>query len=209
MKKRGKIILGVVILTIICFYVDKFIINLFSFIKNDYFDSFFIGLTLISSEIFIFFLLTSLFLWQENKRRWIFPLWITLFLSAVISFLIKFIIQRPRPFQEGIIKIMDVFQNMNFEVWNFSFPSFQTMFVFCSLPILSKEFPRLKYIWIVLASLVGISRVYFGLHFMSDVLAGGLIGYLIGLWVINWEEENKVGLRMYRKVCLMGKRKKR
>ena len=208
MKKRGIILIIAIIITLISFFLDNYVINFFSFIKNPYFDSFFIGLTLVSSEIIIFFLLTSLFLWKENKRRWILPLWITLLSSAIISFIMKFIIQRPRPFQEGLVKIMEVFQNMNFEVWNFSFPSFQTMFVFCSLPILSKEFPKLKYIWFVLAGLVGISRVYFGLHFISDVLAGGIIGYLIGIWVIGLEEENKFGLRMYRKICLRNRERK-
>jgi len=209
MKKRNLWIIIVGLLTLISFFIDNNVIEFLSSIKNNYFDSLFIGITFISSEIIIFFLLTSLFLWKEDKRRWILPLWLTLLLSAIISFVLKFLVQRPRPFQIGIVKIMDVFQKMNFEIWNFSFPSFQTMFVFCAIPILSKEFPKLKRFWIFLALLVGFSRIYFGLHFLSDVLAGGLIGYLIGLWVIDLEEDNRFGERFYRKIFFMNRKKRR
>jgi len=208
MKKRDAWILGILIATIISFNFDSGIIRLISGMKTPALDSFFIGITFVSSEVLIFFFLTSLFLWKENKRRWILPLWLTLFFSAVASFIIKFLVQRPRPFQTGIVNLAEIFYSLNFETWNFSFPSFQTMFVFCSVPILSKEFPKLKYIRIFLAVLVGLSRVYFGLHFLSDVLAGGLIGYILGLWVIDLEEENKFGERFYRKIFFIKRRKK-
>jgi len=74
------------------------------------------------------------------------------------------------------------------------------MMAFCALPILTKEFPRLKYVWFLLAGLVAFSRVYFGLHFLSDVLAGGLIGYLLGYWVLKSEERNKFLAKLQKKV---------
>jgi len=60
--------------------------------------------------------------------------------------------------------------------------------VFSALPILNKKFNKLKYIWLVFACLVAFSRVYFGVHYMSDVLTGALVGYLIGLSAV-WIEE--------------------
>ena len=81
----------------------------------------------------------------------------------------------------------------NYLVWNFSFPSFQAMLAFCAVPILAKEFPRFKYVWIIFAGLVAFSRVYFGVHFLSDVIAGGIIGYLLGIIVVKLEKEKKFG----------------
>jgi undecaprenyl-diphosphatase len=74
------------------------------------------------------------------------------------------------------------------------------MMVFCTVPILSKEFPKFKYVWVVFASLVGLSRVYFGLHFMSDVIAGALIGYLIGMIVVGYEKEKGFGEKVAEKI---------
>ena len=74
------------------------------------------------------------------------------------------------------------------------------MLVFCAIPILDKEFPKLKYFWIAFAVLVAFSRIYFGLHFLSDVIAGGLIGYLIGIFIVNLEKEKKFGEKIYGKI---------
>jgi len=189
-----------ILLMFLCFYFDKQLSSTVSLVKNSFFDEIFYGVTFVSSEIIIFFFLTSLFLWKEHKRRWILPLWLTLCISAAISFLLKVIIQRPRPFQLDIISLMPLLESSSYAVWNFSFPSFQSMLGFCAIPILSKEFPKLKYFWIFFAFLVALSRVYFGLHFFSDVLAGGIIGYLIGASVVNLEEEFSFGKKAYKKI---------
>jgi len=182
------------------FYFDSQIIKSVSFLRISFLDEFFLGITLISSEIIIFFFLTSLFLWNDRKRKWILPLWASLSFSVVASFLLKISIQRMRPFQTEIVSTLPVLISESFTKWNFSFPSFQSMLVFCAIPILDKEFPRLKYFWVAFAILVAFSRVYFGLHFLSDVIAGGLIGYFIGIFIVKLEKEKKFGEKIYWKV---------
>ena len=198
-QKRG-LLVGLIVLAIfVSFYFDSEIVSKVSLIRNNFLTDFFMGLTFVSSEIIMFFFLTSLFLWQEHKRKWILPLWVTLLFSGIIRFVLKFSVQRLRPFQLGIVSVFPLLEKASHLVWNFSFPSFQAMLVFCSIPILSKEFPRFKYVWIAFACLVGFSRVYFGLHFLSDVIAGGLIGILIGISIIKIEQKKKFGEKFVKK----------
>lgn len=200
-KRKGIIIFTLILLSIlISLYFDSQIVKGISLIRIEFLNDIFMGLTFASSGIIIFFILTSLFLWREHKRRWILPLWFTLGISALVSFLLKIIVQRSRPFQLAIVSTLPILAKNSHLTWNLSFPSFQAMLAFCAIPILSKEFPRLKYVWIIFASLIAFSRVYFGLHFLSDVIAGGLIGYLIGAIIIKIEKENRFGEKVYKKV---------
>ncbi len=200
-KKRG-LIWGLLLLLIVTvsLYFDSDIVYGVSFLRNDILNDFFLGITSLSSSIIIFFFLTSLFLWREHKRKWILPLWTTLGVSVLVSFVLKIIVQKQRPFQLGIVSVLPLLEKASYLTWNFSFPSFHAMLAFCAVPILSKQFPRFKYIWIAFASLVAFSRVYFGLHFLSDVVIGGLIGYVCGMLIIRLEKEYKFGEKIYKKI---------
>src|SRR3989344_5798856 len=90
---------------ILSFVFDNLIVQNISKLRNVFLDDVFSGITFISSEIIIFFFLTSLFLWQEHKRKLILPLWLTLGASAILSFILKFAIQRLRPFQQDLVSI--------------------------------------------------------------------------------------------------------
>jgi undecaprenyl-diphosphatase len=200
-KDKGLLVFGALIILIVAsLYFDNYLVKGISFLRNGLLDEFFLGITFVSSEIIIFFVLTSLFLRKEEKRKWIIPLWACLGISALISFILKITIQRERPFQLGIVPLIQNLQSASYSIWNFSFPSFQSMLVFCAIPILSEQFPKLKKFWIAFAVLVAFSRVYFGVHFFSDVIAGGLIGYLIGMIIVKEEKENKFGQKIYNKI---------
>jgi undecaprenyl-diphosphatase len=188
------------VIIIVSFYFDKEIVKFIASIRIPFLNDFFMGLTYGSTEIIIFFFLTSLFLWQEHKRKWILPLWFTLGLSAIVGFILKVSVHRLRPYQLGIVPTFSVLEEASHIVWDFSFPSFQSIMVFCAIPILSKKFPKFKYVWIVIASLVAFSRVYFGVHFLSDVLAGALIGYLIGWLIVKIEDKKSFGEKIYNKL---------
>lgn len=196
MKKRY-ILIFFIVLFFISLYFDNSIVKSVSEIRMNFLDDFFLGITFWSSEIIIFFFLTSLFLWQEHKRRWIFPLWLTLSISTFVCFILKYSIHRLRPYQLNLVDTLTILQEKSHLIWSFSFPSMHSLIAFCAVPILSKEFPKFKYIWILFASLIAFSRVYFGLHFLSDVIAGGIIGYLIGFIIVEFEKKKKFGERIY------------
>lgn len=206
MEKRVRTIITLllaIILTLIAFTYDSQIIKQTQLIHNIYLDYLFISIAFASNIFIIFFFLTTLFLWKEHKRRWILPLWLSGTLSIAVSYLLKISIKRLRPFQKEPIEIFTTvlyFMKDNYNTWNLSFPSFQSMFVFSSLPILNKEFPKFKYIWFVFACLVAFSRVYFGAHYLSDVIAGSVIGYLIGMIIVYLEEKYNPSLKLMKKL---------
>src|SRR3989338_989098 len=174
----------VIFILFLAFYFDNQITSIVFLIRNGILTDFFMGITFVSSILIIFLFLTILFI-KENKRRWILPLWATLVFDIIIGFLLKITIQRHRPFELGLVSLINGLEKSSYYVWNFSFPSFQTMMVFSAIPFLSKEFPKFKYAWIAFACVVALSRVYLGVHFLSDVIAGALIGYLIGWFVVR------------------------
>jgi undecaprenyl-diphosphatase len=143
-------------------------------------------MTYLGSSIAILFILTSLFLWHEHKRRWIVPLWVSLFFSGLFVVAIKLVSARVRPFYLGL-PTLNIFIN-KFLWWDTSFPSFHAAIAFSALPVLDKEFPRFKFVWFAFACLVGFSRIYFALHFLSDVIAGAVLGYAVGILATRLEE---------------------
>lgn len=201
-KKRGIILLFItLIILILSFCFDNYIIKFFSIIRNFYLSQLFFGIKFLDTEIFIAIFLTALFIWNRKKREWILPLWITFGLTALISILLKVIVGRTRPFITGIISLLPgIVNNLSYNLWDFSFPSFDSAFAFCAIPFISKFYPRFKYAWIAFATLIALSRIYFGLHYLSDVISGALLGYLIGFLFLKLEDKYKFSKRIYRKV---------
>lgn len=61
----------------------------------------------------------------------------------------------------------------------YGFPSGHTMSAFVLAHLLGSKFGK-KPVFYTLAGLVGISRVYLGVHYLSDVIVGGFLGVLVG-----------------------------
>ncbi len=189
-KKRALIFLWafVAILILLSFYLDSKIVGFVALMRTSTLTDFFTGITFVG-PVLVFLFLTLVFI-KKHRRKWLIPLWATLIISEIVSFLLKVAIQRQRPFQLGLVSIIAGLQEAAYSAWDYSFPSAHAMLVFSALPFLSKEFPKLKYLWIFFACLVAFSRVYLGLHFLSDVIVGGVIGYLIGFVILTkWEEK--------------------
>ena len=120
--------------------------------------------------LIISFLITKIKQWKT-----VIPIF---FFLGVIFMLFKFIIQRQRPFEVldlVIIKNIDY----DFASWNTSFPSWHTATLAMLIPFVEKDKIRI----IILCTLIffiSFSRLFAGIHYLSDVLFGLLIGYLIG-----------------------------
>ncbi|GIU76703.1 MAG: phosphatase PAP2 family protein [Bryobacteraceae bacterium] len=62
----------------------------------------------------------------------------------------------------------------------FSFPSGHTMTAFAAAGPIAAHFPQAAPMLYFCAGSIALSRVALGMHFLSDVVAGGLLGWLIG-----------------------------
>jgi undecaprenyl-diphosphatase len=71
----------------------------------------------------------------------------------------------------------------------YSFPSNHAVNNFAAAVFLSMLYPGFKWIFFVVAFLVATSRIYLGLHYPSDIIAGALLGagagYLFGVIAIK------------------------
>jgi undecaprenyl-diphosphatase len=90
-----------------------------------------------------------------------------------ISLLVSEIVKRPRPFQEYGFKPL-----INLAFKTGSFPSEHATIAFAIAALFTQDvFLTLSFI--LAAVVVALSRVAAGVHYLSDILVGGLIGFLV------------------------------
>jgi undecaprenyl-diphosphatase len=150
-------------------------------LSNSLFDWFFPAITdlhkSVAGKILIPILVFSSLFWAKRiQGLWLgLSLCLCLALSDFTGAKLKNIFERSRP--ESIDSLDAILRS---EAGHFSFPSNHSINMFCLAVFLGLFFPRMRAPLLFIASLIGISRVYNGVHFPSDVLAGAVIGSLIG-----------------------------
>ena len=96
---------------------------------------------------------------------------------------LKSIFERPRPFnylpwqESGLYVYPDIIQKPT----SFSFPSGHTASSFAAAMVLFCASKKWGTPALILAALIGFSRVYCGVHYCTDVLAGMVVGIVVGV----------------------------
>lgn len=112
---------------------------------------------------------------------------LTMFVTAIVGWIIKETVDRGRP--QSLTDIMHTY----------SFPSGHTsasFAFFISLGILAglERSPKTRLLWLFIASLpamlIALSRVYLGVHWATDVVAGGLLATGICMFILTWIEHH-------------------
>lgn len=106
--------------------------------------------------------------------------------SGIIANIIKVIACRPRPplFIEHSITAWKVLGFQVDYMWN-SFPSGHATTGLAIAVAGSATYPRLRYAFWIVGLGIALGRIMLNVHYLSDVLAGSLLGVLAALWFAN------------------------
>lgn len=151
-------------------FIDSGVYRIVTFYKNDVLTTFFKIITFFASEYGIIFMTFLLFLLIRNKKYCVLIMG-SAFITVAINYLLKYIFMRSRPFDLMII-----------EETGFSFPSGHAMvsigfygYIIYVIRHLNIDIKYKKIITILIGLLIlfiGTSRIYLGVHYPTDIIAG-------------------------------------
>lgn len=128
--------------------------------------------------IFSILALTAWFFYKHRQKSFkvVLMLGLALALSDLITYRVfKAYYQRPRP--EFVLQDVTLRTHQHRGT---SFPSNHASNNFAAATVLSLYFPPWAPLFVGVATLVAFSRIYVGVHFPADVVAGSMLGAFIG-----------------------------
>lgn len=168
---------------VISLFFDKTILN---FVVNNRIESlnnYLTSFTIITNGLFSLIIVGIILLvW---KRKYVIKYILGFGVFGVLIWLLKQIVKRPRPFIENDIMSLISFKD------GFSFPSGHASFAFFSLAFIWRLFPRFRWLWLIVVVLISVARVYAGVHYASDMIAGALLGIFFGSLVYKHKIKQK------------------
>jgi undecaprenyl-diphosphatase len=132
-------------------------------------------MSLLAQDAQYLFILGVIFYWfsrTEQNRRMVGEALISVCLGLMVSGILGQLLYRDRPFVTHT-----VFQLIKHPA-NASFPSDHTIAAFAIAMSIWIFHRKAGIFWLILATAIGFSRIWVGVHYPSDVLAGVLIGAL-------------------------------
>lgn len=150
------------------------------YLRNPVCDVFFKSITHLGDAGIFWILLTIVFLcFRRTRKAGIYSACALMGSLVVNNLILKNLVGRVRPYElvEGLWCIVG-------HAHDASFPSGHTGASFSSAVAIYGQIPRkFGVFFIILASLIAVSRLYVGIHYPTDVLGGFVTGTCIGLLV--------------------------
>lgn len=135
------------------------------------------------AEYFEYVLVLCLFLFLAIKFKKYWNMVVQAFISAilgrfVIVEFIRWLWPRPRPFIVNDVNLLLNYSDKS------SFPSGHATFYFAIATIIFLYNKKIGILFYISAFLISLSRIFGGIHWPSDILAGAIVGILSG-WLIH------------------------
>lgn len=144
-------------------------------IKNKYLDAFMYRATNLGGATFI--ITFTIFLIVFGRTTWRIigvEALLALALSQLIVVSLKLLLNRERPYN-----ILEHLHTFGIELRDYSFPSGHTTASFSLATTIALNIPGLSLLVFFLALIIGLSRVYLGVHYPTDVVAGIMLGLAV------------------------------
>jgi undecaprenyl-diphosphatase len=150
--------------------------------------------------LLVLFLLFFLF-WPKKNRK---ENWAMVPIALIAALVGRFVAKgavlifynRPRPYVNfsSVNKLisMDSVENLQ------SFPSGHAVFFFALSAAVYSFNKKLGIFFLLCSTIIAISRVFVGVHWPSDILAGAVLGIIVGI-IIKWlyiKSKNSIGSRI-------------
>ena len=159
-------------------------------LRNDVLTPFFVVITSLGNAGILWILITAgLLIPKKTRKVGILCVAALLFSFLIDNVLLKNLVARTRPYEviEGLTYLVK-------KPVDYSFPSGHTGTSLDTAVVLFLSFPKKYSFWfLVLAVLIGFSRLYVGVHYPTDVLAGAIIGTLIAVcvYLVGTKDQNR------------------
>ncbi len=157
-------------------HLDERILYFFNrTLRSDFLDAFVLQATDLSFWIVVILVFVGIFFIKERKVRFSVIVFVIAWaLADAVTMSLKLWFHRPRP-----LLTLEWVQALDFQN-NPSFPSGHALIAMAYAVILSYHYAQFRFVFYFMALLIGLTRVYMGLHYFSDILAGFAIGVPVG-----------------------------
>ena len=195
MKKRNIVVISLLLIFILITVLmltgnisifDDIIYNALFSIRNNFFDTFFKTITKLGNTITIIILVIILILTLKKEDKYL--IGINVVTTVLTNQILKHIIRRERPPHLRLIK-----------EGGFSYPSGHAMIsiaLYGMLIYIVNKNIKNKYLKITLTIIlsliilgIGLSRIYVGVHYPSDILSGYILSLVIIILVVNYTND--------------------
>jgi undecaprenyl-diphosphatase len=167
--------------------IDQFLFAAINGHGNPLMNTLFI---VVSNVVPLVIIVTALFFTRRDKKKIFLQFTLAMIIDFVLTYGLKYMIMRPRP--DGVLLLPK-------EVTP-SFPSLHASTVFTWAGFMNFFGKNVYVASVIFAILVGISRIYVGSHYPSDIIFGSVLGYCISV-TIQHMSIKKFELCRYLKKC--------
>ena len=119
---------------------------------------------------------------KKNRYKIFILIPMVIIIGDFIGSQIKHFVLRPRPWTVSELDIINLGSGKGKLL---SFPSNHSLNIMGLITILIQLYSQYKFYFLIYACIIMFSRIYIGVHYPSDVLVGGILGFIIGIILLR------------------------